>query len=441
MTSRSVVLQYVEGEHHKFMVVVPKLCSLIFVIDPSESRVLLGLKKRGFGAGNYNGFGGKLEKGESMRACCSRELEEESGLSVPPAAFQRRAVLTFNMLADGMRNADGSIASVIEVHTYSCLREDASGELVETDEMAPQWFPLDALPFAQMWADDEHWLPLMLGGSDVIGDFVFRDSQTILSKRMDVLPSGQLQRDELCTRRLRVDHLVYGVPGSLEDACAAFEARTGIAPTFGGVHKGLGTHNALVALGGPDDGSNGGSFGYLEILALDPEQQPNPARLWMAMDSVVARGEPSLITWASDRAAPPGLDACVASAKELGYDAGEVEQFTRATPNGAQLEWKLAYRHYEEATLPAEGIVPFLIEWEAACRHHIPSATAPRGIELLSLRAEAAEPDDAAATLAAVGIEAADLLGIDGSEGDASEPARSRLVATLRTPKGLLRLG
>ena len=32
---------------------------------------LLGRKKRGFGAGYYNGFGGKIEDGESFRACAS----------------------------------------------------------------------------------------------------------------------------------------------------------------------------------------------------------------------------------------------------------------------------------------------------------------------------------------------------------------------------------
>lgn len=33
-----------------------------------EGRVLLGMKKRGFGMGKYNGFGGKVEPGESIEA-------------------------------------------------------------------------------------------------------------------------------------------------------------------------------------------------------------------------------------------------------------------------------------------------------------------------------------------------------------------------------------
>ena len=49
---------------------------------------------------------------------------------------------------------------------------------------------------------------------------------------------------------LRVDHLVYAVPGTLEDACAEFERLSGVTPSPGGSHARLGTHNALAALGG-----------------------------------------------------------------------------------------------------------------------------------------------------------------------------------------------
>ena len=38
------------------------------------------MKKRGFGAGRMNGFGGKPEEGENMTACAIRELREESCL-------------------------------------------------------------------------------------------------------------------------------------------------------------------------------------------------------------------------------------------------------------------------------------------------------------------------------------------------------------------------
>ena len=39
---------------------------------------------------------------------------------------------------------------------------------------------------------------------------------------------------EARVRRLRVDHLVFGVPGPLADAMESFEKLTGVAPTAGG---------------------------------------------------------------------------------------------------------------------------------------------------------------------------------------------------------------
>ena len=52
-----------------------KPTTLVFPID-EQNRILLGRKKRGFGANKYNGFGGKLDDGESFRECAIRELYE-----------------------------------------------------------------------------------------------------------------------------------------------------------------------------------------------------------------------------------------------------------------------------------------------------------------------------------------------------------------------------
>ena len=39
----------------------------VYILDNDDSRILLGLKKRGFGVGNWNGFGGKVHQDESIR--------------------------------------------------------------------------------------------------------------------------------------------------------------------------------------------------------------------------------------------------------------------------------------------------------------------------------------------------------------------------------------
>ncbi|XP_032182882.1 7,8-dihydro-8-oxoguanine triphosphatase isoform X1 [Mustela erminea] len=57
-----------------------RLYTLVLVLQPQ--RVLLGMKKRGFGVGRWNGFGGKVQDGETIEDGAKRELQEESGLTV-----------------------------------------------------------------------------------------------------------------------------------------------------------------------------------------------------------------------------------------------------------------------------------------------------------------------------------------------------------------------
>jgi len=47
-----------------------KITTLVMVTN--ESNILLGLKKRGFGSGKWNGFGGKVEANESIEEAAKR---------------------------------------------------------------------------------------------------------------------------------------------------------------------------------------------------------------------------------------------------------------------------------------------------------------------------------------------------------------------------------
>ena len=47
-----------------------KLYTLAFVLD--AGKILLGMKKRGFGVGRWNGFGGKVDPGESIEGAAKR---------------------------------------------------------------------------------------------------------------------------------------------------------------------------------------------------------------------------------------------------------------------------------------------------------------------------------------------------------------------------------
>ena len=175
-----------------------KLLSLIFLLDTPARRVLLGMKKRGFGEGKINGFGGKLEEGETMAECASRELAEESGCCMPATCVQARGRLKFEMLNDSgmLDKRTGRIIPTLKVYVYTAeLADVASGTVTESDEMLPEWFDWDEVPLERMWPDDRFWLPTLLAGHDVVGDFEFATQQDILRHNVISLPRGAYAED------------------------------------------------------------------------------------------------------------------------------------------------------------------------------------------------------------------------------------------------------
>jgi len=131
--------------------------TLCVVVGPRG--VLLGMKKRGFGAGRWNGFGGKVKEKETTEAAAVRELEEEVGIK--PRQMSRAGVLNFRF-QDGTHD--------VEMHIFRV--EDFEGEIAETEEMQPQWFSEDEIPFPEMWPDDIHWMPFFLDSKQFKGDFL-----------------------------------------------------------------------------------------------------------------------------------------------------------------------------------------------------------------------------------------------------------------------------
>lgn len=133
--------------------------SLCVIAEPD--RILLGMKKRGFGAGRWNGFGGKVGEGETIEEAAKREVTEECGLTVD--AMQPAGVLEFTF--------DGKEEDVLAVHVF--LVTAWHGEPSESEEMRPEWFAIDAIPYTDMWPDDIFWLPSCLEGKMCNGAFHF----------------------------------------------------------------------------------------------------------------------------------------------------------------------------------------------------------------------------------------------------------------------------
>jgi 8-oxo-dGTP diphosphatase/2-hydroxy-dATP diphosphatase len=137
-------------------------------------RILLGLKKRGFGMGRWNGFGGKLQPGETIEAAAKREVQEEAGVVV--SNIEKVGLIDFEFKDN---------PEILEVHFFRA--NDFSGTPTESDEMKPQWFSTDNLPFDSMWPDDRYWMPLFLAGKKFKGKIFFADMDTITKTELSVV--------------------------------------------------------------------------------------------------------------------------------------------------------------------------------------------------------------------------------------------------------------
>jgi 8-oxo-dGTP diphosphatase/2-hydroxy-dATP diphosphatase len=149
--------------------------TLCLVHDIKNERVLLGMKKKGFGAGRFNGFGGKIEVGESIEEAAKREVREEAGIIV--SEIEKMGVLDFEF--------DAKPGEILEVHIYRSHFWE--GDHSESDEMIPQWFGTREIPLHNMWPDDRYWLPLFLKNKKFTGRFLFGPKDSVLEYTLRVV--------------------------------------------------------------------------------------------------------------------------------------------------------------------------------------------------------------------------------------------------------------
>lgn len=151
-----------------------KVFTLSFI--KKDGSILLGMKKRGFGEGKWNGFGGKVEEDESVEVAAKREFEEECGLVV--SRIKEVGVIDFIFLDSGKE---------LEVHIFNV--ENWDGELIETEEMMPKWFDYNNIPFEEMWLDDHYWFSLFLNDKKFKGKFIFENQDKINNYELKIIES------------------------------------------------------------------------------------------------------------------------------------------------------------------------------------------------------------------------------------------------------------
>jgi len=144
---------------------------LTLCVVHQHPKVLLGMKKRGFGAGRWNGFGGKVEQGETIESAAKRELKEEVGINAE--IIEKVGLIDFEFQGN---------PEILEVHIFKA--NNFLGSPIESDEMKPEWFNVNEIPFSQMWPDDTYWMPLFLAGKKFKGKFLFGKDDIVLEKEL-----------------------------------------------------------------------------------------------------------------------------------------------------------------------------------------------------------------------------------------------------------------
>ncbi|GLK96276.1 glyoxalase [Achromobacter xylosoxidans] len=168
--------------------------------------------------------------------------------------------------------------------------------------------------------------------------------------------------------KLVIDHLVVAA-ADLDSGTDYVAGLLGIAPSGGGAHPRMGTHNRVLGMAGGL---------YLEVIAIDPQATAPSRPRWFGLDQDAVRARlaqgPYLAHWAARVEAPLDLSRMQAEHPARIPPAIPMER--------GPLRWRLTVP--EDGSLPAwrvaghaagDGLLPTLIQWDVA---DYPGVSLPR---------------------------------------------------------------
>ena len=140
--------------------------TLIYLMEDDQVLMLERIKKQGdIHIGKWNGLGGKVDLGESIKSCAIRELNEESGLSAE--YFDFAGHITFPEF-----DKHGNDWSVYVFRAYG-----PSGDMIECDEGELSWVPKDEILSLNLWEGDKHFIPYVLSNKIFFGEFCYESGE------------------------------------------------------------------------------------------------------------------------------------------------------------------------------------------------------------------------------------------------------------------------
>lgn len=202
------------------------------------------------------------------------------------------------------------------------------------------------------------------------------------------------------------DHIIFG-SYHLQDGVDFICEKLGVQPEQGGQHVTMGTHNKLINLGNTT---------YLEIIAINPDLQPQRKR-WFGMEHLKPGSEPKLLTWV---VRTNDIEHAV---NKSGLQHGKIETLQRGI-----YKWKIAIP--EDGEMPLQGIAPTIIEWQ--CESHPADLLQTSDVKLLSIQSFHRKAEELKEWLKAIGYD--DAFG----ETKIATSNSKKLGATFKCPKGIV---
>jgi len=143
-----------------------KISTICFLVR--NNNIFLANKKRGFGAGFLNGYGGKQQREDlTIVDTALREMKEEGGIVASPEDLEKVAIINFFE----------EDVWIFECHVFFC--RSWQGEFKETEEMdAPRPYDISNPPYDRMWDADKVWLPIVCSRQKIRAESRYNQGMT-----------------------------------------------------------------------------------------------------------------------------------------------------------------------------------------------------------------------------------------------------------------------
>jgi 8-oxo-dGTP diphosphatase len=140
-----------------------KIATLVFLVK--DDTIRLAKKKMKVGVDKYNGYGGKVEGGNSIEKTAIDEVVQECSTLVKESDLEKVGVCLFFIESE----------PAWEVHVF--IARTWVNEPKESKEMGkPETFKFNQIPYDEMLSGDEKWMPLVLSGKKIKAN-IYYDSQ------------------------------------------------------------------------------------------------------------------------------------------------------------------------------------------------------------------------------------------------------------------------